>query len=292
MHVILRRRKLGKTSANSIADLSTKGITPILFKLDKFRDSRNPFARSIPWPENVDMVFRWGCTANVPGNPTIINKAPAIRAANDKIAFRKSIADIQPHWPVWTERNEVQYPAVVRPGVHHQGRHLHVVNNVNELDATLRRGFGKRDGTGWYAAPKIDKVAEYRVFVVSGRAICVARKHPANAGAVAWNVAQGGRFENVNWDEWPLKVVRISIDAFNKTGLDFGGVDTMVDGNGEVYVLEVNAAPSLTSPYRQQCFAKALDYIVDNGPGIIPLPETRGGYRKFIHPAITENARV
>jgi len=127
--------------------------------------------------------------------------------------------------------------------------------------------------------------------VVSGRAVCVARKHPGNPNQVAWNVFQGGRFENVRWDEWPLKAVKNSIAAFNLSGLDFGGVDVMVDREGETYILEINAAPSLTSPYRQECFAKAFDYILEHGKQTIPLQAAKGGYTKFIHPAINQNAR-
>jgi hypothetical protein len=288
-NVILRRSKLGKTSANAIASLSRVGITPILFKSNarNFRDSTNT-KRVIQFPQDADLVFRWGCTADVPGNPTIINKARAIHVVSDKIGSRRLFA--QEHFPTWTNANEVRFPCVVRPGVHHQGRNLHVATNRAELQAAINAC--ERTGHGWYASPQINKVAEYRVFIVSGRAVCVAQKTPGNPNQVAWYVAQGGRFDNVNWDNWPLKAVRVSIEAFLKTGLDFGGVDVMVDAAGEVYVLEINSAPSLTSPYRQECFAKAFDYIAQHGPDVIPLPEARGNYRKFIHPAITENARV
>ena len=134
-------------------------------------------------------------------------------------------------------------------------------------------------------------MAEYRVAVVQGRAAWVARKTPGNPEDVAWNVARGGRFDNVRWDEWPLKVVKIAIQAFNLTELDFGGVDVMVDREGECYVLEINSAPSLTSPYRQRCMAKCFDYMVEH-PERISVPEQRGGYRKFIHPALRDNAIV
>jgi glutathione synthase/RimK-type ligase-like ATP-grasp enzyme len=290
-HIVLRKRKLGKTSATEIASKSTKGIVPILWsnKTNAFQSSSNPKQRAA-FPADADVVFRWGCTANIPEGATTINKSRAIHGVSDKLAFRQSIAAIQPHWPVWSRQEEVRFPCVVRPKTHHQGRHLYVCRDQREFNQAIRSTVCME--RGWYAAPLVNKVAEYRVFVVSGRVVCVARKHPADANTVAWNVAQGGRFENVRFDDWPLKAVRISIEAFLTTGLDFGGVDIMVDAEEEVYVLEVNSAPSLTSPYRQQCFAKAFDYIIDNGPDVIPLPAARGGYRKFIHPAITDNATV
>jgi hypothetical protein len=64
----------------------------------------------------------------------------------------------------------------------------------------------------------------------------------------------------------------------------------MVDAAGNCYVLEINSAPSLTSPYRQECMGKAFKYIVENGKARIPLVEAKGGYRKFIHPALTDDA--
>lgn len=278
MYYILRRRKLGRTSCKEIAANSKKGIKVI-------RNDKEV-------PEDAEVVFRWGCTSNVPKDADVINHAKGIHEVSDKLGFRLSISALQPHWPVFHDGaipppEGAVWPLVVRPTVHHQGRNFHVAKDPRELAAVIKRINGN-----WYAAPLIKKEAEYRVFIVSGRAICVARKYPPESGGDAWNVHQGGRFENVRWDEWPLKAVRVSIEAFLTTGLDFGGVDIMVDPQGEVYILEVNSAPSLTSPYRQKCFALALDYIIDHGQDVIKLMDKKGGYKKFIHPAVCEQAVV
>jgi len=66
----------------------------------------------------------------------------------------------------------------------------------------------------------------------------------------------------------------------------------MVDKDGNCFVVEINSAPSLTSPYRQECMAKAFDYIVEHGKKRMPLVEERGGYSKFIHPAICAKAKM
>lgn len=271
--LILRRRKLGRTSVREISAKSRQGILNI--RNDK------------PFPHNLNLIFRWGCTSDVPEGVSIVNSARAIHLAADKAECRRVFGDLSPK--TWFDLNDraITYPCIVRPRQHHQGRRLYVCNNLAEVV----RAAGQC-GPGYYISEYIDKVAEYRVFVVQGRCVCVAKKTPADANAVAWNVAQGGRFDNVRWDDWPLKAVKVSIQAFNKTGLDFGGVDIMVDREGNCYVLEINSAPSLTSEYRQSCMAKAFDYIVEHGkehfPSIDDLP--RGGYRKFIHPAIVDNA--
>jgi hypothetical protein len=65
----------------------------------------------------------------------------------------------------------------------------------------------------------------------------------------------------------------------------------MVDAEGRAYVLEINSAPSQTSPYRQTCTAKAFDWIVLNGKDKIPLSDERG-YKKYIHPAMVAEGRT
>ena len=75
------------------------------------------------------------------------------------------------------------------------------------------------------------------------------------------------------------------------SGLDFGGVDVMVDADGKAYVLEINSAPSLTSPYRQECMAKCFDYIVENGKGMIGVKDDED-WKDFVHPAVCDKARV
>jgi glutathione synthase/RimK-type ligase-like ATP-grasp enzyme len=278
--IILRRRKLGLGSANGIKQFSKEGI-------DWVRNDR------IAPVNKSDYVFRWGCTSNVPFDTTIVNNAAAIHYVSDKRKFRMDTAEkgLAPktwlsfdQWMDDEENNPKK--VVVRRATHHQGRYLDVCETIPELAAACDKyGHGN-----YYISEYIPKVAEYRVFFVSGRVVWVAKKTPANPDAVAWNVAKGGRFDNVRWDEWPLKAIRVSREAFLMSDLDFGGVDVMLDVDGNVYVLEINSAPSQTSPYRQECTAKAFDYILRNGKAAIPVVEQRGRYTKWIHPAICEGA--
>lgn len=278
MTYILRRRKLGNTSCREIVNNSETGIRVI----------RN----DAPLPQDEQLVIRWGCTSTVPQR-NVLNTAAAIHGVSDKIEFRRKLNEdglCPKTWFTLEEfRREEEYPVIVRPRHHHQGRNLFVAQNIGELQEILRKAVLQN---GYYISRKINKTHEYRVFVVSGRAVAVANKIPADANAVAWNVAQGGSFENVRWDDWPLKAVKVAIEGFNLSGLDFGGVDIMVDDNNDCFILEINSAPSLTSPYRQQTFAKAFDYIVRNGKEKIGLIEARGGYKKFIHPAVCNEATL
>ena len=283
---ILRRRKLGRTSCREMSRFMQTNSRVLRNDLVERNHRRHQ------WPDNTSLVIRWGCTSNIPYN-NILNTASAIHEVNDKSAFRRTLdqADLCPKtfWEETIDQIEDQhYPLVVRPRRHAQGRRLFVVNNREELTGAIHRC-----GNGWYASVLVNKTAEYRVFVVQGRVVAVAQKTPGNPQDVAWNVARGGRFDNVSWDDWPLQAVRKSVEAYGLSSLDFGGVDVMVDGDGQAFIIEINSAPSLTSPYRQECMAKAFDYIIRTGSKErIPLIEERGGYRKFISPAVCDRAQM
>lgn len=282
--VILRRQKLGRTSCREIARFCHSDVTVV----------RNDKA----FPQDVDLVIRWGTTSNVPVN-NVLNRAEAIHKVGDKAGFRRVMMEsfwaqqVAPH-PLcpftYFQGNEIPanaYPLVVRPKVHAQGKHVYLVNNAQELAVAANRC-----GPGWYASAYINKVAEYRVAFVQGRVAWVAKKTPGNPEDVAWNVARGGRFDNVNWGDWPLKAVKYAREAFLLSGLDFGGVDVMVDAAGQPYVLEINSAPSQTSPYRQECMAKCFDWVIANGKNPIPIIDGLGDWKKFIHPAVSEQAKM
>lgn len=290
---ILRRQKLGRTSCTEIAKFCQKDV--VVVRNDK------------PFPVGVDLVIRWGTTSNVPVQ-NVLNKADAIHRVGDKAGFRRVMMD---HWGdqgapdgkllcPYTYNDGDADPAdilqhltqggskiVVRPRVHAQGKHVYLVSTLAEFTTAINKC-----GAGWYASAYINKVAEYRVAFVQGRVAWVAKKTPGNPNAVAWNVAQGGRFDNVRFDEWPLKAVKFAREAFLLSGLDFGGVDVMVDAAGQPYILEINSAPSQTSPYRQECMAKCFDWVIEHGKNPIPIIEGLGDWKKFIHPAISAQAKM
>lgn len=286
--IILRRPKLGR---------ATK------FVVEKSQHIDAVIRNDKPLPNDLSLVFRWGTTSNVPCN-NVVNTAEAIHRVNDKAGFRELLMGVwvdggfqgKPLCPFTQFEQNLEeeggfepndYPMIVRPRTHAQGKHVYLVNNQAELEAAITKC-----GPGWYASEYINKVAEYRVTFVQGRVVWVAKKTPGDLNAIAWNVSQGGRFDNVSWGDWPLRAVRIAREAFNLSGLDFGAVDVMVDAQGRPYVLEINSAPSQTSPYRQECMAKAFDYVVVNGKASIPITEELGGWKKFIHVALTPEAIV
>ena len=270
--ILLRRRKLGRTSCKEIA----KGVEGAIVVRN---DAPVPAA---------DVVFRWGTTSNVPKKEgqLVVNSAESIHWCANKKASRLELqakgVPVPPTWSAaeWMKQDNLQQDYVLRRECHAQGKDLWHGDAL--YIARMIREKNVYDG---YVSRLIDKVAEYRVFVCQGRVVWVAKKTPGNPDQVAWNVAQGGRFDNVRWGEWDMNVVGAAILAALASGTDFCGVDVMVDEDGKAYVLEVNSAPSQTSEYRQSCVAKAFDYIVKNGKEVIRCEQLKR-WRDVIHPAL------
>lgn len=286
--IILRRKRLGKTSTNGIQQFSETGIKAV----------RNWVRRD--WPERHNesgtmTIFRWGCTSSIfpqPAAVNIVNKAPSIHWCADKKKGRLDMQEagvpVPQTWgsfQAYADHDYWRRPVVLRPSRHSQGRNLFVFN-PSEDTADGDRLFAKTQELGsYYISELIDKEHEYRVFVCQNRVVWVAKKTPGNPQDVAWNVACGGRFDNVRWGSWPMPAVIAALKAAKVSGTDFCGVDVMVDYEGRPYVLEVNSAPSQTSEYRQKCVAKAFDYIVRNG--VQHFPDTNyNQWQDVIHPAV------
>jgi glutathione synthase/RimK-type ligase-like ATP-grasp enzyme len=278
---ILRRRKLGHTSCMSIKQYSTKDVKVL----------RND---NIPNGFKPDLLVRWGCTSELDSEKTL-NKAKAIQLANDKLECRKLFIEKGIQTPkLYSSMLDTQYPCVVRPVNHSQGRHFYHCENIVELTQAINKLTGL--GKSFYISEYIPKEREFGVFVFNNRVTSMIEKVPKNEDAkeaYAWNVAQGTHsFENIKWDDWNIPVAKVALKAIQSVGLDFGRVDVIVSSEGIPYVLEVNSAHSLTSEYRQQVFAKCLDYYIEKGSVEKEINwENVASFKSIIHPALRVNAQ-
>lgn len=290
--MILRRKGLGLGSAKGMKAYSEGRIDYV----------RNDKQRQANW-DGVTGIIRWGCTSSIDyglianRGVTIINTSEAIHRVNHKSSFAKVFGDagLGPEcfldFDSWwnSEGLEEDRKYILRPGKHAQGRNLHVLTIGEGAASTAEELFLRYQGDA-YTRPFVDKVAEYRVYVMCGKVFTVAKKTPANPSAVAWNVAQGGRFDVVSWGDWPLAACEVAVKAFHLSGLHFSGVDVMVDADGKAYVIELNSAPSLPAlsdgsvSYRQKVMAKAFMYHEDIGWDNLPIGSFRS-YRECIHPS-------
>ena len=294
MITFFRRRGLGAGSCRGMARF-IDGVpygTPVSVR--EYIGTNCSVIRNDRELSDTDLLVRWGCTSHT-SIPLArqVNTSEAIHFVANKAASRMYLQQHGDGLVPFTTgaEEEVDRPMVLRPSYHHQGKNLWVVSSAGELNTVLNT-YPNVFTDGWYASELIHKVAEYRVYVASGRVVTVARKTPDDPSQVAWNVAQGGRFDVVPWGAWPLEACRVAVEAFNLIpGLDFSGVDVMLDGDGRAYVIELNSAPSLPSlsdgsvSYRQKCMARVFKWVEKEGKERMDIKRNQG-WAGYIHPAI------
>ena len=271
---IIRRRRLGRTSCKAIAANSK-------YKIDQLFNYK-------PLPsEKYDLIIRWGTVSDIEADAYLNNKA-AIQAVNNKAGARRLMLENNISCP---KINNVDFPFILRPTLHSQGKDLYLCNNKEEYEA----GLAKIGNRPTYISEYIKKDEEWGVFIFQGRVTSMIKKEPktqAAKDAIAWNVSQGSHtFENVGWDQWDINVAKEAVKAALLFDLDFGRIDVIVKDNVS-YVLEINSAHSLTSPYRQETFAKCLDWFIENGKPQNKLDFNNiKSYRSIIHPALRINQK-
>jgi hypothetical protein len=306
--VIVRRRGLGHSTCRALSSLlGAMDIPTIIWRHDRAFPTSELTCSGQDTTVTIPSVLRWGCTAvlgrSSTGRDVTINNSRGIHTVNNKTQFllqlQRDMSDQTGLLTVMTStstRSEglldtsssSQY--VIRPHHHSQGRNLRVVTHQ-----MLAQMFTSGHMEGHYARPLVQKAAEYRVYVMNGRVVNVAQKTPGNPADIAWNVARGGRFDNVRWGDWPTKVVDLACRVFPHTGLNITGIDIMVDHDGEAWFIEANSAPSLpfnsdgSTTHRQQCVAKGIHYMLTVSNEML-TPTQDEGWRGYIHPAIWPRA--
>lgn len=200
-------------------------------------------------------LIRWGNAAQweYDRNQHVVNKASAISHAGDKLRTLETLRGAGIATPDF---------CVDRP-----------TDDGTWFGRSLR-GFGGKDiviyppGTeAWefgqhdFFTRYIPNDREYRLHVVGDNVVRLQRKYPerpeldTQRGQVK-NHKNGYVFKapqkRLNQDRYDQAVA-----AIKALGLDFGAVDTIVDGAGSMYVLEVNTAPGC-SPKTAQAYIDAL----------------------------------
>lgn len=241
-------------------------------------------------------VFRWGCTATIPGDPVVVNSAKAIHRVFDKRTFRMemSAADLSPQsWDslgsFWN--SGFNRGVLIRKNNHSRSEDMYVATDTIDV-ANIAERLGQGN---YYISELIQKTNEYRVMIVQGRVIGIIEKQPRNKNEVSWGCVDTGEYKYIEWSEWPLEVTRKALQAFSLSGLTFGAVDvicgpTGLSGPNRPYVLEINSAPWL-SPYFCKIFVQAFDYIVKNGKDDI-TPVEGNSFHGYIHPSRHAGALV
>lgn len=230
--------------------------------VDKYDKNLNP----IPDFSN-NIVVRWGNRIEaILTNAIVYNKAKNIELATNKFLARKTMLENGVscpilYYPTIDNLDLLKYPVIARPYYHAKGKNFIVLNDKIELRNFIDTNKNSLDS--WYYSEFIDKIKEFRIHVAHGRILNYLEKPNPNNGNLAWNRAQNGQaFSNVKWSDYNNIICYESIKAINSLGLDFGGVDIMLDNKGRAYVLEVNTAATLaSSEYSMERYAMYFDWL-------------------------------
>lgn len=231
-------------------------------------------------PQHIDTLLRWDSQVELPAD-RVLNSVKAVKLARDKVASRKVLAELSPKTWFTVADIPVAGKVVLRRRKHYAGHHFYVCNGRAEV-ATLLRKKPRTFRAGWYASQLIDKDAEYRVFILQGRALSVSRKYPGNPQQVAWNVGVGGRVAMIERAEWPIPVVQKAIEAAKRLSLDWSAVDLCTHGES-IYVLEANTSPGVTTDRGRVRLAKVFAWV---GQNPTPEPYIGNGRKGLLHPSL------
>lgn len=231
-------------------------------------------------PQPNEAVVRWDCYEPLLTNThTVdINPATAVQGVRNKITARSILGALSPN--TWTDLPSIQLPCVIRPKRHKAGAHFYVCRTAGEARAAAHR----LRRVGWYASQLIQKVREFRVFVVKGRVVAVSERFPGNSHEIAWNLALGGRLANLDRADWPIAVLKAGVEGANRLGLGFAAMDVCLDTAGAAWVFEGNTSPALRNKFTIKQIAKGLAYSGD----VPPVKTGASKPKSFAHPAILE----
>lgn len=207
------------------------------------------------------IIIRWGNRIEVDTTNSIVyNKSKAINLATDKKESRRVLAEAGISVPrdVYPQSENINYPVIARPRIHAKGRNFIVLRDINSFQ---RHYIDNKEN--WYYSEFVDKVKEYRVHCAHGRILNYLEKPNPGNGQIAWNRAVNGEaFTNVKWSDYDPKVALECLKAVEVIGLDFAGVDVIVDAEGNPYILELNTSPTLnSSEYSMERYSKYFDWL-------------------------------
>ena len=231
-------------------------------------------------------IVRWDCFERLEGQRPHgvldLNPALSVVQCRDKAESRRLLGELAP--PTWFTRPDVQLPCVIRPRKHKAGNHFYVCRTPLEVEDAIRRC-----RAGWYASRLIDKAREFRVFIVQGRVVAVSERFGASAAEIAWNLARGGRLINVARQEWPVPVLKASIEAMRRIGLGFGAVDACIDTANRVFIFEVNTSPALKNKFTIKQIGRALAEVDKEVPAVKAGAKR---WKSYIHPALGGSSAI
>jgi len=208
----------------------------------------------VPGGENLssryDLVIRWGSRRRITSpRDTVLNPRRKIRQNTDKRNAMAVLDDADIPVPAYTDSaadvgldgTPLTYPVLGRATQHAQGSDINLILQERDLNLTDNDFF----------VDYVPTQMEYRVQVFNGEIVKVHEKRLETEAANEGDYTPYIRNHQKRWvfvnerGSTPDEVRTHAIDAVDALDLDFGAVDVIHAETGEVYVLEVNTAPTL-----------------------------------------------
>jgi glutathione synthase/RimK-type ligase-like ATP-grasp enzyme len=228
-------------------------------------------------PGTDHVVIRWN-SKRVTKGLREVNTRDSVVLVDNKATTRTVLRHLAPRTVV--RERSLFFPCIIRPYHHFGGKSFHLCRTP--LDA--KRAIA-RCGKHWYASEVVDKLSEYRVFVLQGRVVSVTQKFAPADGGLAWNWGAGGTADHVVPKEWPIPVCVAALRGATQLGLDWVAMDVGYTKNGAV-IFEGNTAPGVKKHYTVNRIVRAFRWLVENPPLpplVIPQEPT---WKNLIHPAL------
>jgi len=194
------------------------------------------------------IVLRYGNGYSPDGSGLTINKQEAVHLSSNKPLCKQKLLETGINTPKYYNFQEaisgnVPFPLVVRRNNHSQGRWFYVVNSARELR--------KYDPSRHYIQELVNKIDEYRLFIMKDKIIEADLKEPPanNPNAMIRNHTHGSFFRWVrvsSLDSSMKSMVRRAVK--DVVGLDFAAVDCatiQTDRGVSSTIFEINSAPGL-----------------------------------------------
>lgn len=187
----------------------------------------------------TDKLIRWGNSNAIRYQArAVLNKKDALNLCADKQRALQVMTSAGVKVPPTATRFDGEI-LIGRTATHTQGKGLFVIASQRDFD------LAKNNLRCTHFMTYIPTEREYRVHVFQQQVIASAEKRMSDDATSLHvrNYETGWKFKYL--ESCPSDISNVAIAATRSLGIDFGAVDVIKSINGNIYVLEVNTAPSL-----------------------------------------------
>jgi glutathione synthase/RimK-type ligase-like ATP-grasp enzyme len=203
---------------------------------------------------NGDVILNWGASATPSGLPITLNQPEAVRICTSKKRTYKALAAAEiptVEWTIspdeavnWLNLGSRVFHRSLDTGARGQGITL-LEPNTSTTDLPQGGFFTKR----------INSAREFRVYVFGTVVTTVLEKRKRNGTEVNPYIRSHGNgwvFCRELRAPIPDDFKATCVKAIHALGLDFGGLDVLLNREGKAHVLEINSAPGITGTALQE----------------------------------------